>query len=189
MQNTTGSRRSGGRSARVVAAVRAATAELIRERGPESVTVPMIAERAGVNPTSIYRRWGDLPTLINDVATYRPDPASPLPDTGKLCRDLTAWAAGIVEYYQNPANAAVLRGGAAAAGQDASDCLRDRLAEAGALAQRDDAQGLTADDVVDHVLAPIVYRAIFLPRTLNDSIAAALVASLYDARPPAPARR
>ena len=71
---TTSAKRTGGRSALVLAAVKSAVEELVNERGAERVTVPMIAERAGLNPTSIYRRWGDLPSLINDVSTYRLDP-------------------------------------------------------------------------------------------------------------------
>ena len=62
---TTPSKRTGGRSAAVIHSVRTAVEELVREKGSDRVTVPMIAERAGVNPTSIYRRWGDLPTLLN----------------------------------------------------------------------------------------------------------------------------
>ena len=77
--STTSSKRTGGRSAAVIHNVRTAVEELVRERGSERVTVPLIAERAGVNPTSIYRRWGDLPTLLNDIATYRLDPERPLP--------------------------------------------------------------------------------------------------------------
>jgi AcrR family transcriptional regulator len=43
-------RRTGGRSAVVVAAVRTAVEDLVAERGRERVTVQMVAERAGVNP-------------------------------------------------------------------------------------------------------------------------------------------
>src|ERR1700735_4188335 len=115
-------KRTGGRSALVLSAVRSAVEDLVRERGSKKVTVPMIAERAGVNPTSIYRRWGDLPTLINDIATYRLDPNRPLPDTSNLRIDLTDWAREIVSHYSNPVNAALLRGGAASAGETESDC-------------------------------------------------------------------
>ncbi|WP_431278910.1 helix-turn-helix domain-containing protein [Leifsonia poae] len=89
MEATTTSSRTGGRSAAVIHNVRTAVEELVKERGSDRVTVPMIAERAGVNPTSIYRRWGDLPTLLNDIATYRLDPERPLAQTGSLQGDLT----------------------------------------------------------------------------------------------------
>ncbi|MFF1876673.1 TetR/AcrR family transcriptional regulator [Leifsonia sp. NPDC058230] len=176
---TTPSKRTGGRSAAVIHNVRTAVEELVKERGSERVTVPMIAERAGVNPTSIYRRWGDLPTLINDIATYRLEPDRPLPASGTLQGDLTDWAREIVTHYRKPVNAALLRGGAANAGERTSDCLRNRRAEAAMFVQRSDATGITPDDIVDHVVAPIIYRVIFQPWTLDDDTAEHLVARLF----------
>jgi AcrR family transcriptional regulator len=182
--NTQQGRRPGGRSAVVLASIRKAVEELVAERGSERVTMPMVAERAGVNHSSIYRRWGDVQTMINDLATYRLDPNRPLPASGDLRADLTAWAQEMVEHYRRrPANAALLRAGAATAGQSEFDCLRNRRAEAATLIENArDPQTVTSDDVLDHIIAPIIYRAIYLPWTLTDSTAAGLVADLF--RPP-----
>ncbi|HEY2203572.1 MAG TPA: TetR/AcrR family transcriptional regulator [Pseudonocardia sp.] len=179
--DTARARRTGGRSAAVLAAVRTAVEELVRERGSERVTIPMVAERAGVNPTSIYRRWGDLPTMINDIATYRLDPDRVLPDTGDLRADLSAWAGEIVTHYATPTNAALLRGGAASAGESESDCTRNRRAEVAALLARHAGCAVSVDDVLDHVVAPIIYRVIFLPWTLGEVTAPALVDDLLGA--------
>jgi AcrR family transcriptional regulator len=179
---TAGAKRTGGRSALVLASVRAAVEDLVKERGSERVTIPMVAERAGVNPTSIYRRWGDVATLLNDIATYRLDPDRPLPSSGDLRQDLTDWAREIVTRYSKPANAALLRSGAAAAGGRESDCLRNRRSEAAKFVARGDADGLTVDDVIDHLVAPIIYRVIFLPWTLDEETAETLVAQLFDRR-------
>ncbi|WP_344406753.1 TetR/AcrR family transcriptional regulator [Dactylosporangium fulvum] len=169
-------RRTGGRSAAVLSSIRAAVEELVRERGAERVTIPLVAERAGVNPTSVYRRWGDAATLINDIATYRLDPDRPIPDTGDLRADLVAWAGEVVEHYRKPVNAALLRGGAATAGERESDCLRNRRAEATMLVDRaGPGSPVTADEVIDGVIAPIAYRAIFLPWTLDEATAGRLV--------------
>jgi AcrR family transcriptional regulator len=176
---TTPSKRTGGRSAAVIHNVRTAVEELVEEKGQDRVTVPMIAERAGVNPTSIYRRWGDLPTLINDIATYQLDPERPLPESGDLRSDLTAWARELVEHYRNPVNAALLRGGASAAGERQSNCLRNRRIEANVLLERHPEGAPTADDILDVVVAPIIYRVIFLPWTLEDTTADDLVARLF----------
>ena len=173
------SKRTGGRSAAVMHSVRTAVEELVKERGRERVTVPMIAERAGVNPTSIYRRWGDLPTLINDIATYRLDPERPLPQNGDLRRDLTEWAREIVEHYRKPVNAALLRGGAANAGATESDCLRNRRAEGTMFLDRYPGSGVSADEIIDVVVAPIIYRVIFQPWTLDDETADTVVARLF----------
>jgi AcrR family transcriptional regulator len=181
MSTNTVHKRPGGRSAAVLTSVKNAVEELIREKGRERVTIPMVAERAGVNPTSVYRRWGDLQTMINDIATYRLDPARPMPETGNLKSDLTQWAREMIDHYSNPTNAALLRGGAASAGDTQSDCLRNRRAEAGMIVERyGAASALTVDDVVDGLVAPIVYRVIFLPDSLDRKMAARLVARLFD---------
>jgi AcrR family transcriptional regulator len=176
-------KRPGGRSAAVLTSVKNAVEELVKEKGRERVTIPMVAERAGVNPTSVYRRWGDLQTMINDIATYRLDPQRPIPETGDLRSDLTEWAREIIEHYSNPTNAAILRGGAASAGDTESDCLRNRRAEAGMLVERYGASSpLTVDEVVDGLVAPIVYRVIFLPDSLNEHSAKDLTSRLFEGR-------
>jgi AcrR family transcriptional regulator len=172
-------RRPGGRSAVVLSSIRFAVEDLVRERGAEKVTIPLVAERAGVNPTSVYRRWGDAATLLNDIATYRLDPERELPRSGDLRADLTAWAREIVEHYRKPINAAILRGGSASAGERETDCLRNRRAEA--LEIVGETAALTADEVIDGIVGPIVYRAIFLPWTLDDDLPVRLVARLVAA--------
>ena len=179
-------KRPGGRTAAVSNAIRAAVEELVAEKGSERVTIPMVAERAGVNPTTVYRRWPDAATMINDLATYRLDPDRPLPNTGDIRSDIVAWASEILNHYRKPINAAILRGGAAVAGDDESDCLHGRLDEAAILVQRaGDAADVSAQDVIDHVLAPIIYRVIFLPATLTEEYAQRLTDTLFADRPSA----
>lgn len=173
-------KRTGGRSAAVLSSVKTAVEELVAEKGRDRVTIPMIAERAGVNPTSVYRRWGDLPTILNDVATYRLDPQRPIPETGDLRSDLTVWAAELVQHYSNPTNAALLRGGAASAGELESDCLRNRRTEAGAMVTRANNSAVSVEQVIDHLVAPIIYRVIFLPWTLDDTLGPRLVDELFE---------
>jgi AcrR family transcriptional regulator len=181
--------RSGGRSTLVVAAVRSAVETLVAELGAENVTIALIAERAGVNATSIYRRWGDLPTLINEVAAYRLDPERPLPDTGDLQADVRAWAHELGTHFGTPANASLLRAGAALANSGQSDCTVNRRNEAGAFVDRYRARAEekangdktvpTADQIINYIVAPITYRAIFAPRPLQDDEVDALVDDLF----------
>jgi AcrR family transcriptional regulator len=49
-------RHKGGGTARVTAAVHAATVELLEERGYDQMEIPEIAELALVDKTAIYRR-------------------------------------------------------------------------------------------------------------------------------------
>ncbi len=174
-------KRPGGRTAAVSNAIRTAVEELVAEKGSERVTIPMVAERAGVNPTTVYRRWPDAATMINDLATYRLDADRPLPDTGDLRSDIGAWATEVLAHYRTPTNAAILRGGISVAGDEDSNCLRGRLDEAVTLVERAGrAASVSAQEVVDHVLAPIMYRVIFLPSTLTDDYAQRLTDSLFD---------
>jgi AcrR family transcriptional regulator len=164
----------------VLASIKTAVEQLIEERGRDRVTIPMVAERAGVNPTSVYRRWGDLPSLINDLATYRLDPQRPIVKSGDLRADLEAWAREIVVHYSNPVNAAILRGGAASAGDPTSNCLRNRRAEASALLEAaGGSEEISVDNVIDHVVAPIIYRVIFLPASLKPELAGGYVERLF----------
>ncbi|WP_231423303.1 TetR/AcrR family transcriptional regulator [Pseudomonas sp. Leaf59] len=84
--------RPGGRSARVQESVHSAARELLETHERSSVTVPMIAARAGVTPSTIYRRWGDLGVLLADVALARMRPDSEPANTGSLRGDVQAWA-------------------------------------------------------------------------------------------------
>ena len=102
-------RRTGGRSARVRSAVHKAVSDLLVESDPESITVAEVAERAGVNPTSIYRRWGTLPALIVEVETERLQVTSPIPDTGTLRGDLLAYAGNATKDIVSPGGVALLR--------------------------------------------------------------------------------
>ena len=56
--------RPGGRSARVQESIHSAVRDLLEEQDRSTVTVPQIAARAGVTPSTIYRRWGDLAALL-----------------------------------------------------------------------------------------------------------------------------
>jgi AcrR family transcriptional regulator len=152
----------------------------VAEKGRDKVSIPMVAERAGVSATAIYRRWPDAGTMINDIATYQLDPARPLPDTGDLRSDVAAWATEVLKHYRKPVNAALLRAGSANAGEEQSDCLRGLLDEVSRLVERAGKKApVTADEVVNGVLAPVMYRIIFMPASLTDDYAERLTAKLF----------
>lgn len=108
MANEEPARRTGGRSARVVAAVHQAVAELLDDPAAE-LTIPAVARRAGVNPVSVYRRWGTREGLLADVAITRLERDSPPQETGSLRGDLIAWAAAAVEDMATPLGRAFLQ--------------------------------------------------------------------------------
>lgn len=101
--------RPGGRSARVQAAVHRATRELLDEVGRAALTVPLIAQRAEVTPSTIYRRWGDLADLLADVAAERMRPEGEPADTGSLHGDLLHWATQYAEEMSSPIGLGLMR--------------------------------------------------------------------------------
>ena len=102
-------RRPGGRATAVVAAVHSATVALLQEQGYERMEIPAIAERAGVNKTSIYRRWPGKAELVLDVALARLRNDVPLPDTGSVQGDLTALLRTIAAAIATPFVGGLLR--------------------------------------------------------------------------------
>src|SRR5579871_733626 len=99
--------RPGGRSARVQAAVHTAVRAIQTENG--ELSIPSIAARAGVTPSTIYRRWGDLDALLADVAVEQLRPDSAPLDTGSYHGDLQAWLEQYAEEMASAPGRAMLR--------------------------------------------------------------------------------
>ena len=94
--------RPGGRAARVVAAVHAATADLLFERGYRELGIPAIAKAAKINSASIYRRWSGKEELVLDVARAWAGAEAPIPDTGNLASDLALLLRAIADVLASP---------------------------------------------------------------------------------------
>ena len=95
-------RRPGGRAARVREAVHRAVLDAVAEHGVDKVGIPEISRRAGVRDSSIYRRWGTRENLILDVLLAASERTLPVPDTGTLYGDLTAFATALIDYLDAP---------------------------------------------------------------------------------------
>jgi AcrR family transcriptional regulator len=176
--------RPGGRSARVQGAVHKATRQLLDEQGRAALTVPMIAARAGVTPSTIYRRWGDLADLLADVAVERLKPDSDPLDTGTIEGDLLAWAEQFRDEMSSELGRAMVRDVVSARGAEAMGDLCP-CAQLGAVVERGQARGEPVPEVetlMDRVVAPIVYRMMFgLPLASQANIRAWVEACLKDA--------
>ncbi len=147
--------RQGGRSARIQAAVHRA----VRELGA-GATVPAIAEHAGVTPSTIYRRWGDLTELLADVATERLRPVAPPADTGTARGDLEAYALQLAEEMGSPAGRHILRDIVTTG--CGPQCHEFSMEQLGIIADRAHARGETfvPEDALDLVVAPILMRVL-----------------------------
>lgn len=157
--------RPGGRSARVQASVHAAVRKLLSNMERTEVTIPIIAAEAGVTPSTIYRRWGDLQELLADVAIERLRPDMQPIDTGSGRGDLEAWAEQYAEEMSSSIGREMIRDVLAA--QDSGnagrccgftrqqmEALRDRAHNRG--------EGFPhVEAVIDQVVAPIMYRILF----------------------------
>jgi AcrR family transcriptional regulator len=99
---------TGGRSARVRAAVLRATLDLLLAGSADDLSIRDVAQRAGVHETSIYRRWGTRANLILDAALSEIQAAVPPPDTGSLRGDLNALVASIAAFVSTPTGLALL---------------------------------------------------------------------------------
>jgi AcrR family transcriptional regulator len=177
--------RPGGRSARVRAAVHRAVEELLVEEVGEALTVPAVAARAGVHPTTLYRRWGSVGELLADVATSRFTGDVVVPDTGGLRGDLERWAAGVAADLADPDVLALMRAAIGAGGEvGACACRGDREDQLAAMIERERARGNpvpTVERAADALLAPLYYRAVFTERPGAPEWARGLVAHLLPA--------
>jgi AcrR family transcriptional regulator len=81
--------RLGGRSARVVSKVLETTLEVLGHEGYASLRVEDVASRAGVNKTTIYRRWPTRADLVVAALTTLAGPPHAA-ETGRLEPDLHA---------------------------------------------------------------------------------------------------
>ncbi|MEU1947038.1 TetR/AcrR family transcriptional regulator [Streptomyces sp. NPDC020125] len=180
--------RPGGRSARVQASVHTAVRELEAEVGRDALTVPLVAQRAGVTPSTIYRRWGDLAELLSDVAVERLRPDTAPADHGALASDLAAWAEQFLDEMASPGGRAYIRdallgdpdgtnaGQCSAYAADQVDLILARAAERGDDIPEADIPEVEA--VIDRVVAPLMYRILFRPAGLDAAYARGLVAGL-----------
>lgn len=174
--------RPGGRSARVQAAVHQAVRDLQAEHGRGNVTVPMIASQAGVTPSTIYRRWGDLTQLLADVAIDQLQPDLPPADTGSFRGDLEAWTVQYAEEMASGPGRALLRDALTAEGAErACRCDGFTRQQIDTMRERGQARGepvLATDPIIDQVIAPLLYRILFVNHAPDADEVRALLAAV-----------
>ena len=158
--------RQGGRSARIQEAVHLATQALLKEVGRGEINVPMIAERAGVTPSTVYRRWGDLAQLLADTAAERLRPVADPDDTGSLAGDLRAFLLQYAEEMSSLVGRALMRDVLAEKDSDfaAVRCCAyttDHLQTLYNRALKRGEAGFSIEEALDVLIAPIVYRILF----------------------------
>jgi AcrR family transcriptional regulator len=197
-QRVTGAR-PGGRSARVQAAVQAATLDELAAAGYADLTIEAVAERAGVNRTTIYRRWPDKRSLVlGALLDYAADQL-PIPDTADLRRDLHLLGQAIDTDLRRPQAHALLctlvadRPGSSELSDVRTQLWTDRRRRAQVIARRATDRGeLPADTdpaaVIDMLAGPIFLRRFIQGRPMTgteiDDLATRVVAAFTPPLPP-----
>jgi len=100
-RRTTGVQKSG-RATRVVNSVLKATGEELDAVGYAALKVEDVAERAGVNKTTIYRRWPTKDELVIETLRNTYQEQSFIPDTGNLREDMLAYIQHFIKRIKDP---------------------------------------------------------------------------------------
>ncbi|MFJ9674420.1 TetR/AcrR family transcriptional regulator [Streptomyces sp. NPDC101221] len=175
-----GTRRPGGRTARVREAVLQAAGDTLATEGFDMLDLGEIARRAGVGKTTVYRRWGSPGGLAADLLADMAEQSLPRADTGSLEEDLRANARLVVRTLNDPRQGRLFRALIAASlcNEQAAEALHRfyavRVGEwAGcvrdAVARGEVPDGTDPYGVVAAVSAPLYYALLNTGRPLTEA--------------------
>jgi AcrR family transcriptional regulator len=161
--------RTRGPSKRVRAAAIAATLAELADGGYTALSVERVARRAGVNKTTLYRRWGSREELVLEAMLERAGEHISVPDTGSLRDDLLELARTAAANAATPEVAAMARAVAAESPRDsrlaeangrfwAERLALDRVIVERAIERGEIRPGLDPSRVIEAVLGPIHLR-------------------------------
>ncbi|GAA4518100.1 MULTISPECIES: TetR/AcrR family transcriptional regulator [Nonomuraea] len=166
-----------------------ATLRLVAEKGYAGLTVEGVAERSGVNKTTIYRWWPSKAALLGAALVEADLLGFTAPDTGSLRGDLVALVEGVVRLLSEPpaADVAVAALGAAVEHPelDARRFFADRFAREREIFERAVRRGELKESVdpmlvVDLLAGAVWVRSVFRGVPLPDGFARDAVAAVLD---------
>jgi len=150
------------------------------ERGAGNVTIGEVARRAGVQASSVQRRWGSAESVMLDAMLSRSQDELPVPDTGTARGDLIAFARLVAAYLATPLGAALSRTMAVA--QDNPEIADGRLAfwrsrydlaraiVDRAIERNELVPGTDAQLVLEMVIAPLHFRALHTRQPIDNRL-------------------
>ena len=156
----------------------AAVLELLDAKHWEEVTVPRIAERSGVHQATIYRRWGTVAGLVDDVVAEQLAESAPIPDTGGLRGDLELAAARFAESIALLGTVLLRAATLAGPTAEAPVALSTRADQLQEMLDRASARGEktpTLTELLEGVTAPLYFHALFFGRPADAEHAKELV--------------
>ncbi|WP_240197318.1 TetR/AcrR family transcriptional regulator [Nonomuraea lactucae] len=166
-----------------------ATLRLVAERGYDGLTVEGVAERSGVNKTTIYRWWPSKTALLGAALVEADALKSEPPDTGSLRGDLVALVEGVARLLTEPParDVAVAALGAAVRHPelDTRRFFADRFARERQVFERAVRRGELAEPadpmlIVDLLAGAVWMRTVFRGLPLPNGFAAKAVSAVLD---------
>ena len=144
--------------------------ELLEDRTVDELSIPLVAERSGVHQATIYRRWGSIPVILNDLLAAGPARTAPLPDTGTLRGDLDGYAIAVADSLAGPLGVLMLRAAVSnippEPDRGPSAILLERTRQLQDMLDRAEARGEfppSVDELLELVVAPLYFHALFGP--------------------------
>ncbi|WP_437621930.1 TetR/AcrR family transcriptional regulator [Sorangium sp. So ce1151] len=101
-------RRALVRGEPVVRGILTATLEELASAGYRALRIEDVATRAGVNKTTVYRRWPTKEELVRAALLSVTDEKIIRPNTGSLREDLIAFGRAIIEIQTSPMGQSLL---------------------------------------------------------------------------------
>ena len=169
----------------MTARIQQAILDLIVESGVDACTFSAVAQRAGIERSTLYRRFPDRWDAIVDAWVARAG-QEVIPDLGTgFADDLTSVLRKLVEALESPAGPAVLRVAAELRGKSdyIQNYFKQRMAQLAPMFDAAIERGELAADVDREALfataaGPIYFRMFIAGQTVEDAFARSIVDSV-----------
>jgi AcrR family transcriptional regulator len=180
-------RRPGGRTAEISAKIHKAVDELLIEGGVAACTFNAVADRAGIQRSTLYRRYSDRWDMMIDAMMARAA-ADVMPDRGlSFADDLTSVLRKLVDVLESPVGPTLMMVAAELRAHSRGDFSRvffhRRMAQLDPMFDAAVARGELRPDIDRETLftlaaGPIYFRMFIAARAVDDEFIHSIVASV-----------
>jgi AcrR family transcriptional regulator len=162
----------------------AAAIETVVKQGSARVSIEEIATQAGVNKTTVYRRWSRVEDIIVAAVSAHAEANIPIPDSGNLAQDLRQLCCSVRDTISTPLAQALLIATKASGDRELTRMREQfwatRLGKAALIIENGARRGECAPiadpaQVIEQLVAPIHFRLLELGRPVDNRYLEALV--------------